>query len=178
MLDFLERFDAQATELGRTDVDLCSVHPQHGRIRENYCVTLVRAPVTVSSLFAERIVFANTTAYRTQIAPRTRVSTAFQAGRPKGERYPYAMAESSPTISDLLRSQTITHAEVDAAVDALLDGRLRAPFRFSEGWNLDLAEAVYGQVNVKRALESPTATVGVQRAMVRTAILLARPEKT
>jgi hypothetical protein len=87
------------------------------------------------------------------------------------------MVLSGPTIRDLLAAQTIASAEVDAAVEALLDGRLRAPFRFAAGWNLDLAGALDSQGEVKRALETPTTTIGVQRAMARTAILLARPER-
>jgi hypothetical protein len=67
MLDLLERFGAQAVELGWTDLDLFSVHPQHGTIRPDFCGALVQASAKVSSLDAERIGFGNTAYYRTQV---------------------------------------------------------------------------------------------------------------
>lgn len=87
------------------------------------------------------------------------------------------MTEGSPTIGDLVKAKAITPDEIDAAVEALLKGRMEALFRFADGWSLDLTGAVDGHPVAKRALEDSAGTVGYRRTMVRTAILLARPAK-
>ncbi len=75
MLDFLERFGAQAVELRWTDLDLFSVHAQHGTIRSDYCGALVITGRTTETIDADRIGFGNLTYYRTQVGnpqPRRR----------------------------------------------------------------------------------------------------------
>ncbi len=75
ILDFLERFGAQAVELGWTDLDLLSVHAQHGTIRGDYCGALVPMPRPVEFIDADRVSFGLLTYYRTQVGnphPRLR----------------------------------------------------------------------------------------------------------
>ena len=87
------------------------------------------------------------------------------------------MTESPPTVGDLVKAKAITPNEIEAAVEAVLNGRTEAPYHFADGWSLDLAEAVNGHPFANRALEGIGGTDGFQRIMARTAILMGWPEK-
>ena len=77
----------------------------------------------------------------------------------------------------LRKDGTITDAEVEAAVDAYLDYPETTGFRIAQGYVLDLAAAVEAHPPAAVALTDPDRTDKFRRTMVRTAILLARPER-
>ncbi|MFC6046408.1 MULTISPECIES: hypothetical protein [Methylobacterium] len=77
-------------DLGRTDLDLFSVHAQHGTIRSDYCGALVITARPAETIGADRIGFGNLTYYWMQVwmqvGPPTRACAAFRSGRSRGER--------------------------------------------------------------------------------------------
>ncbi|MER2266486.1 hypothetical protein [Methylobacterium oxalidis] len=83
----------------------------------------------------------------------------------------------TPTTSDLFKAKAITDGNVHAAVDAYIADPSTSLFVMGEGYGLDLAEAVQAHKWAKATVSHPTATEHLKRAAVRTAILLARPEK-
>lgn len=64
MLAFLERFGAEAQDLGWADLDLFGVHPQIGTGRVDYCGALTLGPKEALWIDATRINFGNTSYYR------------------------------------------------------------------------------------------------------------------
>ena len=56
-------------DLGRTDLDLFSVHAQHGTIRSDYCGALVITARPAETIGADRIGFGNLTYYWMQVGP-------------------------------------------------------------------------------------------------------------
>lgn len=83
----------------------------------------------------------------------------------------------APTIGALRKAGAITDAEVEAAVDAYLDYSDTTGFRIAQDYRLDLAAAVKAHPPSAVALTDPDRTDKFKRSMIRTAILLARPEK-
>ena len=86
------------------------------------------------------------------------------------------MAEH-PTIGELFKAKTITGAEVDAAVDVFMRDATVSLFRFDSGHALDPSAAVKAHPWAKATVANQEATEHLRRGAVRTAILLARPEK-
>lgn len=86
------------------------------------------------------------------------------------------MAEN-PTTGELYKAKAILEADVDAAVDAFMADPTTTAFLFGDGYRIDLVEAVrlHEWASVTAANEG--ATEHLKRVAVRTAILLARPEK-
>ncbi len=64
MLDFLERFGAQAVELGRTDLELFGIHPVIGTGRADHCGALVLTGRQVEAIDAKTVTYGNLTYYR------------------------------------------------------------------------------------------------------------------
>lgn len=64
MLDFLERFGAQAVELGWTDLELFGVHPLIGTGRADHCGALVLTGRQVEAIDAKTVTYGNLTYYR------------------------------------------------------------------------------------------------------------------
>jgi len=87
------------------------------------------------------------------------------------------MAESPPTTGELFKAKAITEEDVVAAVDAYMADPTTTLFVMGEGYGLDLAEAVRTHEWAFVTVSHSTATDHLKRAAVRTAILLARPEK-
>lgn len=81
------------------------------------------------------------------------------------------------TISDLVKAKAITSEQVEAATEALLADRHAGTFPIAEGYVLDLGAALKAHQPSADALATPGMPQGLRRTMVRTAILLARPEK-
>ncbi|GEP07405.1 hypothetical protein [Methylobacterium oxalidis] len=81
------------------------------------------------------------------------------------------------TIGELFKAKAITDDDVRAAVDAYMVDPSATLFVMGDGHGLNLAEAVQSHEWAKAAVEHPTAIDRLKRAAVRTAILLARPEK-
>jgi hypothetical protein len=61
MLDFLERFGAQAVELGWTDLDLFGIHPQIGATRSDHCSALVLTGRPIEVIDAKTVRYGNLT---------------------------------------------------------------------------------------------------------------------
>ncbi|WP_336488244.1 hypothetical protein [Methylobacterium nigriterrae] len=87
------------------------------------------------------------------------------------------MAEASATIGDLVKAKAVTAGQVEAAVDAYMADPTTTLFQFADECVLDLAAAVKADRHASAVLRDKTVFKGAKRAAVRTAILLARPEK-
>lgn len=88
------------------------------------------------------------------------------------------MATMNPTIGELFKAKAVTAEDVGAAVDAFMADPTTTLFMLGEGYGVDLAAAVAAQAWATREMANPDATDHIRRHAVRTAILLARPEKT
>ncbi|KQO76406.1 hypothetical protein [Methylobacterium sp. Leaf88] len=86
------------------------------------------------------------------------------------------MAEN-PTTGELYKAKVILEADVQAAVDAFMADPSTTAFLFGDGYRIDLAEAVSSHEWAKVTVANKESTEHLKRAAVRTAILLARPEK-
>lgn len=86
------------------------------------------------------------------------------------------MAEN-PTTGDLYKTKAILEADVVAAVDAFMADPTTTAFLFGDGYRIDLAEAVSSHEWAKVTVATKDTTDHLRRTAVRTAILLARPEK-
>ena len=64
MLAFLDRFGAEAQDLGWTDLDLFRVHPQIGIYRPDFCGALVQSQIEARAISADTVSFGQTTFYR------------------------------------------------------------------------------------------------------------------
>ena len=87
------------------------------------------------------------------------------------------MADSSATTGELYKAKTLTEDEIGAAVDAYMADPTTTAFLFGDGYRIDLAEAVRSHEWAAVTVGTKDATEHLKRAAVRTAILLARPEK-
>lgn len=88
------------------------------------------------------------------------------------------MASANPTIGELFKAKAVTPEDVAAAVDAFMADPTTTLFMLGEGYGVDLAAAVAAQAWATREMANPDATEHIRRHAVRTAILLARPDKT
>jgi hypothetical protein len=86
------------------------------------------------------------------------------------------MAENL-TTADLYKAKVLLEADVQAAVDAFMADPTTTAFLFGDGYQIDLAEAVSSHEWAKVTVANKEATEHLKRVAVRTAILLARPEK-
>ena len=83
---------------------------------------------------------------------------------------------ADPTTGDLFKVKTVTNDELNAAVDVFIKDATVSVFRFASGHTLDPAAAVKAHEPAARAVIDPDRPEKFRRGMVRTAILLARPE--
>ena len=86
------------------------------------------------------------------------------------------MAEN-PTTGELFKAKAILEADVVAAVDAFMADPTTTLVVFGEGYRIDLAAAVRNHEWASVTVATKDATEHLKRAAVRTAILLAQPEK-
>jgi hypothetical protein len=86
------------------------------------------------------------------------------------------MAES-PTVADLFKAKALTDNDILAAVDAYMADPHTTVFMMGQGYGLNLAEAVRSREWTRTTVASAKTNEHVKRHFVRTAILLARPEK-
>ena len=86
------------------------------------------------------------------------------------------MAES-PTTSKLLEAGAISEDDVWQAVETFITDPATGMVHLGSGYSLDLHAAIEASVLAKDLLSKPDADDHLKRAAVRTAILLARPEK-
>ena len=87
------------------------------------------------------------------------------------------MADSSPTVGELLTAKAVTDDEVNAAVEALLKNSGTTAHPIADGYVLDLAAAVAGHGWASQVVANPESSPGLKRAATRTALLLARAQK-
>jgi len=87
------------------------------------------------------------------------------------------MADSNATTGELVKSKAILSDEIDAAVDAVLAKPNVGPYPIGGGYFLDLGAAIQAHKASATALAAPSTTEAFKRTIMRTAILLARPEK-
>lgn len=81
------------------------------------------------------------------------------------------------TTDELLLRQIVSSDEVDNAVDAYLGSLAAKHFHFQAGYWIDIHEAVTSHPFAKATISGGGAKPARKRGVVRTAILLARPEK-
>lgn len=82
-----------------------------------------------------------------------------------------------PTMDDLVRQGAVSNCEVDEAVTAFLGPQAATRFHFQSGYWLDIQEAIASHPFAKATISGGGAKPARKRGVVRTAILLARPEK-
>lgn len=87
------------------------------------------------------------------------------------------MAEKHPTIGDLYLAGGVTTAELQSAVIAFMTDPLMGAYVFPEGYLVDIGAAVRSNEWAFAQYRSPKSTSVMKRVAVRTAILLARPER-
>ena len=84
---------------------------------------------------------------------------------------------TNPTTGELYKAKAVTEADIVTAVDAFMADPTTTAFLFGEGFSIDLAEAVRSHEWASVTVGTKDATEHLKRLAVRTAILLARPEK-
>ncbi|MEG9501384.1 MAG: hypothetical protein MIN69_05885 [Methylorubrum extorquens] len=62
--DFIERFGAEAVQLGWTAPQLFGVHPQHGTLRIDWCGVMITGGNKAVGIEPNRILFGNVSGYR------------------------------------------------------------------------------------------------------------------
>lgn len=87
------------------------------------------------------------------------------------------MANAPPTTGELFKAEAITDADIAAAVDAFMADPAISDHPLGDGYRLDLAGAVRAHEWASGTTANKDATDHLKRAAVRTAILLARPDK-
>jgi len=88
------------------------------------------------------------------------------------------MADPFPTVGELFKAKVVTHDDLNALVDAVLGGRMEERAELAEGYTLDVAAAVKANAFATAVLRDKTSSTGARRTAARTAILLARAEKS
>ena len=84
---------------------------------------------------------------------------------------------TNPTTGELFKAKAVTETDIVAAVDGFMADPTTTTFLFGEGFSIDLAEAVRSHEWASVTVGTKDATEHLKRLAVRTAILLARPEK-
>jgi len=84
---------------------------------------------------------------------------------------------TGPTISELVKQGAILAADVHEAADAFLTDPTMTVAALTAGYVINVAAAVRRDRLARAILRSPTTAWPARQAAVRTAILLARPEK-
>ena len=84
---------------------------------------------------------------------------------------------TNPTTGELFKAKSLTDADIDAAVDAFMADPTTTLFVFRDRYRIDLAAAVRTHEWASVTVGTKDATEHLKRVAVRTAILLARPER-
>lgn len=87
------------------------------------------------------------------------------------------MADSRATTGELYKAKRLTEEDIKAAVDAFMADPTATDFLFGDGYQIDLSQAVSAHEWASVTVANKDTTEHLRRAAVRTAILLARPEK-
>ena len=86
------------------------------------------------------------------------------------------MGDPNPTVGELFKINVVTYDDVNALIDAVLDGRMEEQVDLGEGYALNVAAAVKANAFATAVLRDKTSSKGARRTAVRTAILLARAQ--
>lgn len=81
------------------------------------------------------------------------------------------------TIEMLCAAKIISEDEVEAGVEAFLDGSLVGPFVFRSGYRVNLVRAVRSHPGAQEFVGRANVGPALKRPFVRAAILQARPMK-
>ena len=81
------------------------------------------------------------------------------------------------TAGEIFKAKAIFEADVVATIDALMADPTTTLFVLGDGYRLDLAKAVRSHPFANATISGGEATRARKYSVVRTAILLARPEK-
>ena len=87
------------------------------------------------------------------------------------------MADQTPTTGDLVKAKAITADDLELLVATYLAAPSDAPLPLGPEHRINVAAAIEAHGPAKAALADPASRDGWRRTMLRTAILLARPEK-
>ena len=87
------------------------------------------------------------------------------------------MADSSPTVGELFKAKAVTDEQVNAAVETYLSDLEAGIFPIADGYVVDVDAAVVKHLWASHVLANHEASLGLKRAAVRTAILLAPAQK-
>ncbi|MCY1643236.1 hypothetical protein [Methylorubrum sp. SL192] len=88
------------------------------------------------------------------------------------------MADPSPTVGELFKAKAVTDEQVNAAVEVYLTDLEAGMHAIADGYVVDLDAAVVTHSWASFVLANEEASAAVRHNAVRTAILLARPQKT
>ena len=86
------------------------------------------------------------------------------------------MAET-PTVSELFKAKEITEEEINATITAYVAGAWDEVVVFAGTYSVNVAAAVEAVPQLRERAHDPDASEFLKRIAVRTAIMLARPEK-
>ncbi|WP_264046160.1 hypothetical protein [Methylobacterium flocculans] len=87
------------------------------------------------------------------------------------------MVELNRTTRELYKPEAFPEADVVGAVNAFMADFTTGAFLFGDGYRIDVVAAVSSHERAKLTVANKDATEHLRRADVRTAILLALPEK-
>ncbi|MGW5960199.1 hypothetical protein [Methylorubrum thiocyanatum] len=87
------------------------------------------------------------------------------------------MADPNPTVGELFKAKAVTDEQVNAAVDAYLARPHTAAYPITDGYALNLLDAVSGHRFATKVVANPGSSPTLKRGAVRTAILFARAQK-
>ena len=82
-----------------------------------------------------------------------------------------------PTFGDLYKAKAIVEADLEAAVDAFMADPKTSRFTFAGGYTFSLMMALRAQASARKLMKDPDSSDALKRAVIRRAILLARPVK-
>ncbi|CAO4192382.1 hypothetical protein [Methylorubrum extorquens] len=87
------------------------------------------------------------------------------------------MADSSPTVGELFKAKAVTDEQVNAAVEVYLSDLEAGIFPIADGYVVDVDAAVVKHLWASHVIANAESILGLKRAAVRTAILLASAQK-
>jgi hypothetical protein len=87
------------------------------------------------------------------------------------------MADPNPTVGELFKAKAVTDEQVNAAVEAYLARPHTAAYPITDGYALNLLDAVSGHRFASEVVANPESSPTLKRGAVHTAILLARAQK-
>jgi hypothetical protein len=87
------------------------------------------------------------------------------------------MADFNPTVGKFFKAKAITDERVNGAVEDYLSDLESGIFPIADGYVVDVDAAVVKHLWASHVIANAESSLGLKRAAVRTAILLARAQK-